>query len=154
MKRRPHAGRLFLLLFSRQPAEQSQLVEEDDADGNRTEVFHEEGVSVEEVEGDRALVGQLRFQYLFIYPLSDKQADQHTAQRKHDLGGDVIQQVEEVEAANGVFTEHTHRKGADRAKEQHAQRDIDSCAAAGHLPLLVHVGRGYLVERDGGGEGG
>ena len=56
-----HFDTTSLFLFSRQPAEQSQLVEEDDADSNRRDIFHEEGVGVEEVEGDRALVGQLRF---------------------------------------------------------------------------------------------
>lgn len=55
-------------------------MEEYQADGYRSDVFHKEGVGIEEMECDGSFVGKFRFQYLFIYPFAYKYTDKHTAE--------------------------------------------------------------------------
>ncbi len=71
----------YIFYFSEQGGDlfdQSQFVQEDNADGYGSNVFDKKGVGIEEVERNSSLIRQFRFQDLFVDTRADEDTDQHS----------------------------------------------------------------------------
>ena len=79
--------------------------------------------------------------------------DEDAAQRHEELGSEEIEKVEETAIPYLYLAPRAKRQRAGRSQQHADERDHDGSLAPRKVIVLVDEGRGYLVHRDGAGEG-
>ena len=141
-------------ILSNELLQQSQFVEEDERNGDRSDVTNQEIEGVEEIETDGSLIGHLFQKILAFDKAPDEDADEHSAGGQQYFGRDEVQQIEEVESADRISGEKSHGQRTEDAQNDTDARNDPGAFLARHFVFLFHVRRRYFVHRDSGNECG
>lgn len=118
----------YLSVCGSDPAEHTHLIQEDQEDAQWSYKLQNEHKNAKTVETQASVVGDLFPHDPAVQIPACEQHDEQSAQRKHPLGREVVKQIEQSHAADGIV-----RSDAQGKRAQHAQYQTDARDYVGGL---------------------
>ena len=104
--------------ISLEPAEHTHLIQENQEDSQWSDEFQDEHENPESVKTERSVVGDFLPHNLAVEIPSGEQYGEQTAQRQHPFGGEIVKQVEQRHAADGIRRADTQGQRTENTQEQ------------------------------------